>query len=359
MMQNKYVVLLIVLLCSLKLNAQDRRFCVIGTADTRYNDSLVTLFTFTGGIIRTVDSTYVENGSFCFEGFEYLYEKSLISLGNYPDTVLSAEIFLEKGEIFVDLKRQSTVNSPLVDEYKIFQDSCRVLWRQFNTEKDLVLKNKLYDQFFLYRFNFKKKHIHNALGRSIFIDDVSYSDDPYFARIYEMLSDRDKSRGDIKAQYEYWEKRNKRLKMKGEQFIDFTLVDSLGNEKKISEYVGEHELLFLDFWASWCAPCRAQEPHLLKLYQKYRDKDLGILGISLDVNRDSWLSVLKKKENAWPELCIASKEDDKRIRELYSIQGIPFGFLINRYGKIVDVVYAGWQHLEMILKEYYKVDNGR
>lgn len=142
-MQNKYVVLLIVLLCSLKLNAQDRRFCVIGTADTRYNDSLVTLFTFTGGIIRTVDSTYVENGSFCFEGFEYLYEKSLISLGNYPDTVLSAEIFLEKGEIFVDLKRQSTVNSPLVDEYKIFQDSCRVLWRQFNTEKDLVLKNKL------------------------------------------------------------------------------------------------------------------------------------------------------------------------------------------------------------------------
>lgn len=118
MMQNRYL-LLIVLLCSLKLSAQDSRFCVIGTTDTKYNDSLVTFFTFTGDIIRTVDSTYVENGSFSFKGLEYLYEKSLISLGNYPDTVLSAEIFLEKGDIFVDLKRQSTVVSPLLDEYKI------------------------------------------------------------------------------------------------------------------------------------------------------------------------------------------------------------------------------------------------
>ena len=117
--------------------------------------------------------------------------------------------------------------------------------------------------------------------------------------------------------------------------------------------------VFLDFWASWCGPCRAQEPHLVRLYQEYKDRGFGILGISLDVNTASWLSVLAKKENLWPELCIAGKEDDKRIRELYSITGIPFGVLLDKSGKIISVVNAGWQHLKMILNEYYKADDKR
>lgn len=355
-MRTKYV-LLLVLLYSLKLCAQDGRFRVSGTVDTKYNDSLVTLFTFTGDIIRTVDSTYVKNGRFNFAGLEYLYEKSLISLGNYPDTVLAAEILLEKGNLFVELKKRPSVHSPLLDDYKIFQDSSFVLWKRFSIEKDVLLKEKLYKSFFSYRYAFKKKYIHNALGRSIFLADVCYSDDPYFAQLYEMLSDRDRSREDVKTQYEYWEKRNKRLELKGKQFLDFTLTDSLGKANKISDYIGKYELLFLDFWASWCAPCRAQEPHLFRLLQKYRDKDFRILGISLDVNRTSWLSVLRKKKNWWPNLCIINKEDDQRIRELYSITGIPFGVLIDKSGKIIDIVHVGWQHLEMILNDYYKIDN--
>lgn len=225
--------------------------------------------------------------------------------------------------------------------------------------KDVDLKQDAYKQFFSYRFKFKNKYLHNALGREVFLNDVSYSDDPYFAELYEKLSDRDKSRADVKTQYEYWEKRNRYLQLKGKQFMDFTLIDSLGNEKRISDYVGKNELLFLDFWASWCGPCRAQEPHLVRLYQEYKDRGFGILGISLDVNTASWLSVLVKKENLWPELCIAGKEDDKRIRELYSITGIPFGVLLDKSGKIISVVNAGWQHLKMILDEYYKADDKR
>ena len=357
-MINRYI-LLITLLYAFQLCAQNNHFRINGRVDTRYNDSLVTLFTFTGDIIRSADSTYVQNGHFDFTGPEYLYEKSIISLGNYPDTVLFAEVFLEKGDILVELKQKSIVHSPLVDEYRVFQDSCGILWKQFCMLKDVDLKQDAYKQFFSYRFKFKNKYLHNALGREVFLNDVSYSDDPYFAELYEKLSDRDKSRADVKTQYEYWEKRNRYLQLKGKQFMDFTLIDSLGNEKRISDYVGKNELLFLDFWASWCGPCRAQEPHLVRLYQEYKDRGFGIMGISLDVNTASWLSVLAKKENLWPELCIAGKEDDKRIRELYSITGIPFGVLLDKSGKIISVVNAGWQHLKMILNEYYKADDKR
>ena len=361
-MVNKYL-LLFIALCSLHTYAQDSRFRINGTVDTKYDNALVTLFTFTGNVIRSVDSCYVKDGHFGFQGTEYLYEKSIISLGNYPDTVLYAELMLGRGDIFVKLAPKSVVESPLVDEYKAWKDSCSVYWRRFfKAEKEK--KDEMYNQYWACRYAFEKKHIHNALGRNLFLDELNNTipDCPYFIQmcdsLYEMLSERDKSRGDVKEQYKRWGKKKRQLQMIGKRFVDFAFVDTLGNERKLSEYVGTHDLLFLDFWASWCGPCRAQEPHLVRLYREYKDKGFEILGISLDVDRVSWLSVLRKKENHWTDLCIANKEDDKRLRELYAISGIPYGLLIDKSGKITAVVTAGWRHLEMLLKTYYKDVNG-
>lgn len=357
---NKYILLFCLLACSWNICGQNSCFHIEGTVDSKYNGALVTLFTITGNVIRSVDSTYVENGCFGFVGAEYLYEKSIISLGNYPDTVLSAELYLESGPIKVELKHNSVVCSPLTLEYQQFLDSCAEYRRQIS----VALKNKedvedMELKLCEYKYRFKKKHIHNGLGRGLLLREANDIYDPYFDELYEMLSDRDKCRGDVKSEYQIRKKGLAQQFLAGKQFMDFTLIDSLGNEKRISDYVGKNELLFLDFWASWCGPCRAQEPHLVRLYQEYKDRGFGILGISLDVNTASWLSVLTKKENLWPELCIAGKEDDKRIRELYSITGIPFGVLLDKSGKIISVVNAGWQHLKMILDEYYKADDKR
>ena len=207
--------------------------------------------------------------------------------------------------------------------------------------------------FFFYRYIFKKKHIHNVLGRSIFLDDVSYSDDPYFAQLYEMLSDRDRSREDVKVQYEYWEKRNRRLQLKGRQFIDFTLVDSLGKEKKISDYIGKYKLLFLDFWASWCMPCLKEIPKMKEVYKKYNEKGLTIIGISLDRVKDSWSEAIRKYNlNVWPQI-LSSETNEKDEKEnnlsyLYNCDAIPFYVLIDKEGKVV----AKWEHIgDVQLKE--------
>ena len=157
---NKYILLFCLLACSWNICGQNSCFHIEGTVDSKYNGALVTLFTITGNVIRSVDSTYVENGCFGFVGPEYLYEKSIISLGNYPDTVLSAELYLESGPIKVELKHNSVVCSPLTLEYQQFLDSCAEYRRQIS----VALKNKedvedMELKLCEYKYRFKKKHI--------------------------------------------------------------------------------------------------------------------------------------------------------------------------------------------------------
>lgn len=208
-MINRWILVFYLLFCVCCLDAQSYRFHIDGKIDSRYNGALVTLFTFTGNVIRTVDSTYVKNGCFNFEGPEYLYEKSLVSIGNYPDTVLYAELLLEQGPIEIEMKHnKSIVRSPLQTEYQQFKDSCSILLQEAESgEQEQQSSATAFNRFFSYRFQFKKKHIHNAMGRDLFLSDVQYRDDPYFIDLYKQLSDRDKSRADVKAEYEYWEKR--------------------------------------------------------------------------------------------------------------------------------------------------------
>ena len=155
---NKYILLFCLLACSWNICGQNSCFHIEGTVDSKYNGALVTLFTITGNVIRSVDSTYVENGCFGFVGPEYLYEKSIISLGNYPDTVLSAELYLESGPIKVELKHNSVVCSPLTLEYQQFLDSCAEYRRQIS----VALKNKedvedMELKLCEYKYRFKKK----------------------------------------------------------------------------------------------------------------------------------------------------------------------------------------------------------
>ena len=136
--------------------ADNMAFRINGKIDSSYNGTLVTLFTFIGNEIRSVDSTYVKDGHFSFSGPEYIYEESLVSVGNYPDTVLSADVYL-KGEIDIHLKPKSVVRSSFNDEYKAFRDSTNVIYRKMFGVTDEDLYRKLWSELWRFRFDFKKK----------------------------------------------------------------------------------------------------------------------------------------------------------------------------------------------------------
>ncbi len=333
------------------LFADGATFRINGTVAGSYNGSLVTLFTFVGNSIRSVDSTYVKDGHFSFAGPEYIYEESLVSVGNSPDTVLYADVYL-KGEIDVHLKPKSVVRSSFNDEYKAFRDSTNVIYRKMFGVTDENLYRKLWSELWRFRFGFKKKHVHDGLGRELFIKDaMTYSGielDIYAGDLYSLFSETDKNRDDIQKAYTVWNRSRGHAELIGSSFIDYNLIDKDGHPCRISDFIGKYDLLFIDFWATWCGPCIALDPTMKRMHEEYGGRGFGILALSLDTDRRSWLNYVNKDTREWAnDVCILSPDEDKNIREAYKIGGIPFGILIDRNGKILHVL----QHSGVI--EYY------
>jgi thiol-disulfide isomerase/thioredoxin len=115
----------------------------------------------------------------------------------------------------------------------------------------------------------------------------------------------------------------------------------------LSSFKGKYFLL--DFWASWCGPCRRENPNVVKAYRQYHNKGFDILGVSLDDSKDDWLKAIKKDGLSWTQVSDL-KGWKNEAATLYGIQGIPMNFLIDKEGKIIAKNLRG-QDLEKRLAE--------
>lgn len=139
----------------------------------------------------------------------------------------------------------------------------------------------------------------------------------------------------------------------GKTAPDFTHLDTVDKAVKLSDFKGKYVLL--DFWASWCGPCRAENPNVLKAYNAYKDKNFTVLGVSVDQekDKDKWLKAIKDDGMPWTQLIDSDRSNKKRAGDLYAIKSIPSNFLIDPSGKIIAKNLRG-EALEKKLAEVIK-----
>ena len=153
---------------------------------------------------------------------------------------------------------------------------------------------------------------------------------------------------DIRTMLEQKIKRMDAYRIGGEAPL-FTQNDTEGNPVSLEDFKGK--VVLLDFWASWCGPCRRENPNVVKVYDQYKDKGFEILGVSLDKDKGRWMDAIAKDNLTWPQVSDL-KGWSNEVGKMYGVSSIPHTVLIDEEGKILALKLRG-DALEKKLEEIF------
>ena len=135
----------------------------------------------------------------------------------------------------------------------------------------------------------------------------------------------------------------------GQPFIDFTLQTKDGEDVTLSEKIAQNKLTLVDFWASWCGPCRHENPVVKAAYEKYHELGFEVVGVSVDQDEAAWLKAVEEDKLPWMQV----RDSEDKVSEDYMIYYIPSNFLFDQNGTMIAKGLRG-EDLEAKLAEILK-----
>ena len=302
------------------------------------------------------DSCLVTNNTFRFEG--KISSETAAMIGTKRRTsAMEKDFFIEEGELFIDIDIQykkireneldwiiikTIKGSKTADLQKEFENY------QVKFEKDKNWQSKKYfkiDQII-------SENPKNKYSASLLLSE-SWNPDANILKLRKMfekldLKSQDSSSINVLKSNLY----PVEISMIGNPISDFELPNENGKPIQTKNYRGK--ILFIDFWASWCEPCRKQMPEIKNIYTQFKEQNFKILAVSLDSEKDKqkWLKAIIKEKSTWDN-AIETGEFEGKVAKMYNIQSIPSNLLIDEKGIIIDQNISPEQ-LKMFLTKRFK-----
>ena len=396
-MRNRIMILCTFCAIAIFSSAQEK-FSIQGIANEELNNQLLYLCLMGDGEKAkevVLDSTTVEKGKFSFSGVHQMPDIAIIKDMDgetYP-------LIFEKGEISVNIAANKRGGTPLNDSLNIALNRMQLIMdNMLKTSNDIyklmlgmkpeVFSDKMRnDTVFKAEFDRNNKlflaqmdsvshcikdyknsivgvYLFSVGGMMMPFDDMKIlmkEASPLFSQnnlVRNIVEKKNQAELRMKAELEnkmtpeQREEQKKQQEMDakikiGERFPDAKVKDNAGNMKLLSDYVGKGKYVLIDFWASWCGPCRHEMPNVKAAYEKYASKGFEVISISTDRKLKPWRAAVEELGMNWVQLL------DVDASDIYGIYAIPRTFLVDPTGIVIDKNLRG-EKLEEALSKLFE-----
>ena len=269
-------------------------------------------------VVEDVDMALllIDGGRFAYEMI--IPEEGVINMDIYPEPTTGRPISriggTENNDLLADFTEQAIITMQELEASN----------NEYSEEEAMAVYSEML-------MDFLRDNINNKAGLTVFAQQHYYLNVNQLSELFSLMSEETLAKEDVEKAHERF--LTKVATSEGQHFTEFSAATPDGGSLALSELVGKTDFVLVDFWASWCGPCRQSMPEVRALYKKANGK-LEILGVSLDKDEQKWKDAIKSLELPWKHISDLKGWECEPAR-IYGVNAIPATVLIDKEGNIV------------------------